>query len=231
MNTHDRFTDEALDQVLDLLGRVADAFCAILGPTAEIVVHDLRRPDNSVVALAGNLTGRRVGSPIPDPAFLPEQLTQITGDQVDYSTLTPRGEVLRSSTVFVRDLDGKIAAAICLNLDRNKLEEAHRLISHVLGPGEPPPAEDPPLRTFAADVQQLVQMVLDDVARDLQKDRHQFSREERARAVQECDRLGIFQFRHSATVVANELGVSRATVFNYLREGRDAAAAPELTWS
>lgn len=231
MNSPDRFPDEALDQVLLLLGRVADAFCAILGPTAEMVVHDLRRPDNSVVAISGNLTGRRVGSPIPDPAFLPEQLTQITEDQVDYPTRTPLGEVLRSSTVFVRNLDGKIAGAICLNLDRNNLEQAHRLIAHVLNTPASSPTGDTPLRTFAADVQQLVQMVLDDFARDLQKDRHQFSREERTRAVQECDRLGIFQFRHSATVVAHELGVSRATVFNYLREGRDEPATPESTWS
>ena len=41
-----------------------------LGPTYEIVLHDLKDPDHSIVAIAnGDLSGRSIGGPLTDLAL------------------------------------------------------------------------------------------------------------------------------------------------------------------
>ena len=227
MSAMSGFRPDQLDQVYELLGRVAEAFVATLGPHTEVVVHDLRRPDASVVAIAGNLTERRIGSPIPDPEFLPENLASIDADQLCYATRTPRGRGLLSSTVWIRDDAGHVVGAVCLNVDHHDLRQARDLLNRLLeGVGQPPARTDGTpartLTTFAADIEQFVEIALDDVAQRLGRARHQMTREDRVTAIAELDRAGIFQLRHAAETVASQLGVSRASVFNYLREARRA---------
>jgi predicted transcriptional regulator YheO len=226
MNPCTGFDEDQLGDIFDLLARIADVFAKTLGPTAEIVVHDLRHPASSVVAIAGDLTDREVGAPIPDPEFLPERLVEIESDQVCYPTTTSNGRLLRSSTVFIRDRGGAILGAVCINVDRNDLRVARQMIDHVLGE-TPPPTLVPaaPLTTFASNVDHLIRIALDDVGKRLGRPRHQFGREDRLEVIRELDRSGVFQLRNAAVAVANELGVSRASVFNYLREIRSVEPA------
>lgn len=221
------FADAQLDAVFELFGRVATAFVATLGPTAEVVVHDLRRPDSSVVAIAGDLTQRQVGAPIPDPEFLPDRLIEIEADQLCYATRTARGHDLRSSTVFIRNQRHEIVGAVCINVDRNSLLLARTLIERVLGDSDAPAQPPAPLTTFAGSVEQLVELALDEVGERIGRSRHQFTREDRVEVIRELDRSGVFQLRNAAVVVAAELGVSRASVFNYLRDVRQETGAVE----
>ncbi|MEA2523179.1 MAG: hypothetical protein QOF73_406, partial [Thermomicrobiales bacterium] len=126
------FRSDQLDAVYELLGRIAEVFVATVGRTAEVVVHDLRNLDASVVAIAGNLTGREVGAPIPDAEFLPENLAQVDADQQGYATRTPTGRTLSSSTVWIRDVSGKIVGAVCINVDHNDIREALGLLVGVI---------------------------------------------------------------------------------------------------
>jgi predicted transcriptional regulator YheO len=219
MTAFSGFDDSHLDAVFELFGRVATAFVATLGPTAEIVVHDLRQPDSSVVAIAGDLTQRQIGAPIPDPEFLPDRLVEIEADQLCYATRTSRGHDLRSSTVFIRNRENQIVGAVCINVDRNSLLLARTLIERVLG-DTAAPTTPPPLTTFAGSVEQLVELALDEIGGRIGRSRHQFTREDRVEAIRELDRSGVFHLRNAAVVVAAELGVSRASVFNYLRDVR-----------
>ncbi len=50
--------DLRLRAIADIIGPLAQS----LGPHCEIVLHDYRIPDRSVVAVAGRVTARRVGS-------------------------------------------------------------------------------------------------------------------------------------------------------------------------
>ena len=49
------------DAILAALRPVVDGIAATFGPVCEVVLHDYRRPEQSVVALAGAVTGRSVG--------------------------------------------------------------------------------------------------------------------------------------------------------------------------
>ncbi|MBA3413763.1 MAG: PAS domain-containing protein, partial [Chloroflexia bacterium] len=82
MESRPGFRADSLDAVYELLGRLADALVATIGRQVEVVIHDLHNLDASVVAIAGDLTGRAVGAPIPDPDFLPDALATVASDQI-----------------------------------------------------------------------------------------------------------------------------------------------------
>jgi predicted transcriptional regulator YheO len=101
-----------LQHVFDLLARVGEAVAATVGPRCEVVVHDLRTPEHPVVAISGNLTRRAVGAPVPDPERLPRNVDRFREDLLLYSTVTPGGRELVSSTVWIRDENDHIVGAL-----------------------------------------------------------------------------------------------------------------------
>ncbi|MFF2515221.1 PAS domain-containing protein [Streptomyces sp. NPDC058086] len=54
-------SDRATDAILAALTPVIEGLAATFGPACEVVLHDCRRGDRSVVAVAGQVTGRQVG--------------------------------------------------------------------------------------------------------------------------------------------------------------------------
>ena len=65
-----------------------------------------------------------------------------------------------------------------------------------------------------------VQSLLAEVADELGGPLHQLSRGEKQHAVLLLESRGAFEFRKSAEIVAEALGVTRFTVYNYLNRAR-----------
>jgi predicted transcriptional regulator YheO len=225
MNGYSGFPDESLDAVFEMLGRLATAFVLTLGEHTEIVVHDLRTIDASVIAIAGNLTNRVVGAPIPDPEFMPDRLRSMREDEFLYTTQTPDGRRLCSSTVWIRNLSGVIRGAVCVNVDYSQLEQANELLGSLMSglPSVDSLASleaTPPLTTFARSIEDFVDTALGQVQHGVGKPIHQWTKAERITAIASLEEQGVFQLRRSVETVAQHLGVSRATLFSDLREIR-----------
>lgn len=221
------FPDEQLGNVFALLTRIADAFVATAGPHAEVVVHDLRDPEHTVVAISGNLTHRVVGSPVPEPALLPDRVDQFTDDTICERVVTPFGKELLSSTVWVRDQAGHIVGALCINMDFSDLRMARDIIGRAIVDW-PKASPGPSLVTFATTADEFAEIALRDVIRQVGKPLHHLDREDKIFIVRELDLAGVFNMRGAVDTVANELGVSRASVYSYLNAARatpDAAVS------
>jgi predicted transcriptional regulator YheO len=212
---------EALPAVLEMLGRLAHALVATLGPHTEVVVHDLRHPERSIVAISGELTGRKVGAPAPDPELFPEALARFTGDDLGRSTTTQSGHELTSSTVWVRDETNRIIGGVCVNVDVSGLRAARDLIDRHLATAPAGGASAPkPLKTFAHDVRELISLAVQEAVDRTGKPRHRLSSTDRIDLVRALDQCGVLELRGSASSLAEELGVSRATVYAYLKKTR-----------
>ena len=51
------------------LRMVMKAIKELLGPSCEVVLHDMSDPDSSIVAIEGDVTGRCAGGPLTDSGF------------------------------------------------------------------------------------------------------------------------------------------------------------------
>lgn len=217
------FPHEHLGSAFDLLARVAEAMVATVGPNCEAVVHDLRDPEHTVVAIHGNLTRRSIGSPVPETALLPDRVDIFKEDVLLDRVVTQYGKELLSSTVWVRDDTGHIVGALCINMDFADMRLARDIIERNIV--EFPSGRNTTQVTFATTADEFVAIALRDVLRIVGKPLHLLDKEDKIRIARELDNAGVFGMRGAVEAVAAELGVSRASIYSYIKDARSEALA------
>ena len=189
--------------VLAALVPAIPGLAAMLGPGNEVLLHDLSRLPDSIIAIAGDLTGRSVGGPMTD-LLLGLVRRGTTQDLTNYRTHGPDGRPIRSSTLFLRDADGVAIGCLCVN--------SVDVGASPSGNGEP--------ETFPPDVDSLQRFLVDravgkaGIPVDLMKKVH------KAAVVRELDEAGYFLIKDAVDHLAGRLDVTRYTIYNYLNEIR-----------
>jgi len=200
--------------LLDLLKRLAEAIVAVVGPHCEVVVHDFSDPEHSVVVVAGNLSRRSPGAPIPDLSFISNELNAETPDQLNYR-IQIENRMFQSSTVWVRDAQGNPIGAVCINMDYSALQKARELLDSVLE--STLSVNDLVINdTFAKNLDNLIELSARDFLR--QRGLQSFSAlsyEAKIQLIEYLEGRGLFQIRGASQRVADLLDVSRASVYNY----------------
>ena len=106
---------------LQTLRQIAHGVSQQFGNNCEVVIHDLRHGqlDNSIIFIEnGHVSSRKVGDG-PSHIVLeamkhnPETLE----DKLCYLTRTHDGRILKSSTMYIRDEEGEVAAIFSINHD------------------------------------------------------------------------------------------------------------------
>ncbi len=206
---------------LDFYKRLAHALALQFGSGCEVVVHDLEAtdPSHSIVAIEnGHVTGRKLGDG-PSHVVL-EALhagTERLEDRLAYLTKTADGKILKSSTVFIRDDDGRTVGIFAVNYDITILRAMGDTIAEVVGTGPSAPREPEPIVRSVADllddlIEQSVQLVGTPVAL--------MTKEEKVRAIRYLNDTGAFLITKSGPKVCKYFGISKYTLYNYLDEAR-----------
>lgn len=116
--------------LLKLLKRLAGGIVALVGPHCEVVMHDFGDPEHSAVVIAGDVTHRQQGAPVSDISFISGELDKDTPDQLNYQ-IRVNNHTLQSSTIWLRDLEGNLVGAACINLDYSGLQQARMLLEQL----------------------------------------------------------------------------------------------------
>ena len=122
---------------LDFYKRLAHALALQFGSGCEVVVHDLEAadPSHSIVAIEnGHVTGRRLGD---GPSHVVLEALHAGGERLEdrlaYLTKTADGKILKSSTVFIRDDDGRAVGIFAVNYDITILRAMGDTIVQLVG--------------------------------------------------------------------------------------------------
>jgi D-arginine utilization repressor len=200
------------DPRIRLWAPVCQAVALLLGPYAEVVLHD---PDTDrVLAIWNPMSARGPG----DPSLLGE-LDALDPSARDvfgpYEKLTSDGRRLSSVSAVLRDDDGRPAAVLCVNLDRTPLEQAAAVLSAFGAPTAPRPE---PL--FEHDWPDRIEQIVGEHIRECGRPVERMTRADRLTVLARLDADGVFAVRRATPVVANVLRVSRSTVYGLLAELR-----------
>lgn len=207
-------------QVLAILEQLVPALGEALGANSEIVLHDTTRLPNSIVAIANSITGREVGGPASDLGL---EILQSGWSEhlIGYRSELEDGRVLRSSSLFVKDAQGRAVAALCINTDVTSLDKAKETLQELTELrtlSELTQAFAAREENFPRNIDDLAKSVLRDaiaqsgISVDLMKKRHKIG------VVAELQRRGFFTIRDSVDIAAEALKISRYSVYNYLNE-------------
>ena len=208
----DREADRRLEAIADIIEPLARS----LGKHCEILLHDYRVADRSVVAVAGKITDRRVGSAMPEAGLsvLPEG--GAAQDRLNYLAKAPNGRVINSSTIVLRDANRRAFGALCINLDVTELHQAARILNALIRHD----VEREPT-TFADDIRDVIDASLRDELDGRSPTTP--SRNNRLEIVRALDARGVFNVKRAVGQVAAVLGVSRATAYACLQTIREEA--------
>jgi predicted transcriptional regulator YheO len=198
--------DGRLRAIADIMGPLTRS----LGPRCEIVLHDYRIPDHSVVAVAGKVTERRVGSAMSEIGLSVLAEGQAAQHRLNYLAKAPNGRVINSSTIVLRDAAGKVFGALCINMDVTELRQAASVLGALIGDVAPPKPT-----TFTDDIRDVIDVALRDELRG--RAPAALSRDDRLQITRALDERGVFTIKRGMGQVAAALGVSRATAYECLK--------------
>ncbi|MFI6156440.1 PAS domain-containing protein [Kitasatospora sp. NPDC051170] len=205
---------------------VARAVALLLGPYAEVALHDAVA--DRVLAVWNPMTARGPG----DPSYLGELdgLDPVDPEAPDvygpYRKLLPDGRRLSCVSAVLRDADGRPSAVLCVNLDRGPLEQAAALLAGFAAPTAPRPE---PL--FERDWTERMNEVIGGHVRAQGRPLERFTREDRLDVLRELDRAGVLAVRRAAPAVATALRISRSTVYALIAELKSETPTSETPTS
>ncbi len=212
------YQDEATALVTQYLPLV-EPLQAMFGSRTEVVLHDLSKMPGSVVAIAGDLSGRGLGAPSTNLGLMlmasGEHPTQLIG----YRTEMPGGIVCRSSTVFFYGSSPQPLVALCVNTDVRDIMGAKDVLDSMLGNWSPlePTSE---VEVFYDNVESLSEDVLRRAIDSVGVPVDEMTKKQKIAVIAELQKRGFFIIREAADLAAAALGVTRYTIYNYLNEIR-----------
>ena len=193
----------------------------MLGCRYELILHDLSHLESSVVAVQGNITNRKPGAPATN--FLIQMLKKYGDDapnSVNYKNVLPDGRILRSSTTFIRDSEGHIIGSLCINQDLTDFMVVGKLIKEFTSFSEPEGEDHVHQEVFAYDISEVMESMVQSELDSVRIPAAYMQKEDKRAIVQRLKEKGIFDIKGSVEYVAERLGVTNFTIYNYLKEVR-----------
>ncbi len=205
---------------LDMLREIARCIARQFGPNCEVVIHDLTLPyDHTIVAIEnGHVTGRRVGDAGTNTGLEILRGTAPCEDRYNYVNHSRNGHILRSSSKYFRDSEGKPVGSLCINYDVTDLVLAQRSIQNAANLTD----TDDTREVFTSNVDELLEQLMQDTVARIGKPVELMTKEDKVAAIRHLDEKGAFLIKKSAERVSEFYGISKFTLYNYLGEGKDA---------
>ena len=188
---------------------IAEAVSLLLFPHAEVVIHDFKT--KCVGAIFNNLSKRKIG----DESLLDEMEKLSDSQEVfpPYFKINWDGRKMKSVSAVLRSRAGKPIGLLCINLDISKWEQMHELL---LGLIESKVQQ--PDFLFKNDWRERINVYVTTYLKNHSLCLESLDRAEKQRLLLELKKEGAFETKNAASYVADVLQISRATVYNYLKE-------------
>jgi predicted transcriptional regulator YheO len=204
--------------MIPLVEGIANTF----GKNCEVILHDIRNPQSSIVAIAnGHVTGRTVGSPMSEYGLAALRRGQFDKPIVNYRKKTKEGKLLKSTSLFVKDDSGQLIGFLCINYDISELTIAKNIINDLSNIMDDNDFDEEATDSYGSTVNEMLSSIVNKTLEAVGKPVAFISKDEKVNIVQLLDDKGVFLIKGAIDYVAKVLCVSRYTVYNYLDEIRE----------
>jgi predicted transcriptional regulator YheO len=132
----------------------------------------------------------------------------------NYPNKFPDGRPAKSTSIGIKNSQGRYVAALCLNLDISIFATVIRNLTSLIStePFTDGPAED--LRSRTVDE---IRDVIDEFAADHHQTPRGLDTATKRTLVKSLQERGFLERKKAVQIITENLGISRATVYNYLK--------------
>ncbi|MGE4531270.1 MAG: transcriptional regulator [Acidithiobacillus sp.] len=208
---------DKLHRNLDMYQRLLKMLAVQFGSTSEIVLHDLTGTyERTIVGIEnGHITGRKVGDCGSNLGLevLRADPCRSKHDTFGYLTYLKDGRILRSSSMYINDDDGRIVGCLCINTDITALQSVSFVLSELTTSNV---IENHPEEVFAQNVGELVDYHIERYRERSRKEPSEMDKSDKLDAIRYFDEKGVFLISKSSTKICKFLHISKGTLYSYL---------------
>lgn len=200
---------------LDLLKRIAAAIAAQFGSNCEVVVYDLTREnqEDMILFIENGHVSRRSAKAGPSHVVLEAMRDgrKDVPDHYNYLTKTHDGRILRSSTVYIKDEDGRVSGIFAINYDMTELMMTQSVINALVqnSPGGEP-------ERIPTNVNELLDDLLDQSVKLIGRPVAMMNKDDKVKAIRFLNDAGAMLITKSGDKIAKYFGISKYTLYSYL---------------
>lgn len=204
-----------LENLIDIANVIVETF----GKNCEVAVHDLDDLQKSLVYISGNVTKRKPGAPITD---LVVKALRKEGNEVknitNYRTSTVDGRPIKSSTCFSRNSNGEVVCALCINFEITEYLNSISMIENFIRVDSKKHQDK--AETFASLPNETISSLFDEAVAQIGKQPTTMTAEEKIKLVEKLEYKGAFMIKGAVDQIALAMGVSKFSVYSYLKKVR-----------
>jgi predicted transcriptional regulator YheO len=206
-----------LKNMIPLVEGIANTF----GKNCEVVLHDVRNPDNSIVAIAnGHVTNRVAGGPMSEYGLAELRKGNFNNNKMNYLKKTKDGRILKSTSMYIKDEQGKLIGFLCINFDISEFTVMRNIINEFTYITDELNIVNAEGNGTDDTINDVLARIVDKILESMGKPVAFLSKEEKVHIVQLLEGQGVFLVKGAIDYVAKVLCVSRYTIYNYLDEIR-----------
>ncbi len=215
------------EQIFETLKQLAGLMTQMFGDNCEVAIHDLTTEHMQLLHITGNVTSRKPGAPVTDVVakYLIQDGNSVK-DRHCFKTLTDDGRELKSSTSYIRDSNGDVVAAFCINFNttdhHNAIQFLQAFINKGVNSGTAGSSTEERPEKMSFSIDHTVDSIFEQSVDQIGKRPASMNTDEKVRLVRILEQKGAFQIRGVVNQVALRLGVSNFTIYNYLKKIRAA---------
>ena len=212
---------QSKEKILDFIQRTAESISQMFGHSCETLIHDMSKPGHPIIAIYnGHISGRQVGSTADifgDDLFAGDTLQadtvpafKLQKDIVNSLAITKNGRYIKSTTINYIGEDYHYALGI--NFDYTALSSAMSTLEGLVNIGS----------DLNEAINDSSNAQLEDIFKDCQsivgKPVEAMKKADRIQLIALLMQRNAFSFQKSITYVAEQMGVSRYTIYKYCHE-------------
>jgi predicted transcriptional regulator YheO len=192
---------------------IAEGIAKTFGDFCEVVLHDFSDHSSSIVAIFNShVTGRKIGSPMTSLGLeIIKKGMQGEEDLINYSNTSKHGTI-KSSSMFIKDENNQVIGCLCINIETVYLHVARQVIENLVS-FEPVNQNK---ENFAPNINALQDQLIDEAIEAIGKPVPLMDKDDREEFIRYLDNKGLFLIKGAVQKVADLLGISKYTMYNYI---------------
>ena len=215
-------TDEEIRRKLHAYIPLTKFLACFLGKHCEVVLHDVRDLEHSIVAIENNhISGRSVGDPLKNLGRFFREQEKVSADLIKPRIVVDsKGRKRKTATHIIKDEDGDVVGLLCINVDLSRYGELKDILdNYILGPGLTLRTE--PERVDVSEgeddsIEDLTRSIIKDTIRNSPIPPSRMTPEEKLAIVDKLNGRGVFLLRGALGEVARLLETSENSIYRYL---------------
>lgn len=201
-----------IDEFLKPYQNFIDAVVTLFDPFVEVAIHDLQ--NGILAAIYNSFSKRKVGekSPLKELKVNIEEFPDVFPP---YNRRNWDGRELKCTSITLRDEMGKPIILICLNVDTSLLVQTQNILEAFLKIKE---KSVNPIEAHGEGCEQQISFLTEHFLKERRISKNSLDRNSKKELIEFLYYKGVFHFKNSVPFVAKSLKLSRASIYNYIKE-------------